>query len=226
MTKSVLLVEDDARTRRAIETVLAAEGYRVIPADSAETGWTLFLSERPDLVVLDLVLPGEDGLALCGRIRGHKELRRTPVIILTAKTDFETKVSGFGAGADQYLIKPVTPHEIFLWIQALLRRLQYDTEEGDVLRAGSCEVDLAGHIVRYKGAEIVDLTVKEFDLLYFLIKRSPQVLSRKYILSNLWHTIAVDNVVDVHLSNLRKKLPQGLRDKIQAVPGKGFRFLD
>lgn len=226
MEQKILLVEDEPQTRQAIQTVLGAKGWRALAADSVAVGWHLFTSEQPDLTIIDLGLPDGSGLDLCKKIRDHKELRHTPVIILTAKGEYETKVSGFAAGADQYLVKPVSPQELALWAEALLRRLVYDKEEGDVLSAGGCSIDLQAHLVRYKDETIPYLTVKEFELLYFLVKKRPQVLSRKYILSHLWHTIAVDHVVDTHLTNLRHKLPRELADKIQTVPGKGFRFLE
>jgi DNA-binding response OmpR family regulator len=103
--------------------------------------------------------------------------------------------------------------------------MEYGKDEG-VVRAGDCAIDVNAHLVRYKDQVIPYLTCKEFELLYFLVKKRPQVLSRKHILSKLWHTIAVDRVVDTHLANLRKKLPVELADKIQSVPGKGYRFLE
>lgn len=226
MEKKILLVEDEVRTRDDIQTVLSAHGYRVLAADLSGVAWRLFTLERPDLAILDLALPDGSGLDLCKKIRDHKDLSLTPVIILTGSSGFENKASGFKAGADQYLVKPVPPRELLLWIEALLRRLAYDLREGDILRVGHCDIDLKARLVRFNEQILPYLTGKEFDLLYFLVKKRPQVLSRKYILSHLWHTIAVDHVVDTHLANLRKKLPRELADKIQAVTGKGYRFLE
>lgn len=225
-SRTILLVEDDAAVRRSLETALREAGHRVLATDTIVSGWHLFGAERPDVAVLDVNLPDGTGIELCEKIRKHKELKATPVIILTAEAAFETKVSGFTAGADQYLVKPVAPSELLLWIDALLRRLDYGKEEGDVLKAGACEIDLKAHLVRFGDVTISNLTGKEFDLLYFLVKKRPKVYSRAQILSQLWHTITVDHVVDTHLTNLRKKLPQALADKIQTIPGKGFRFLE
>lgn len=225
-TKAILVVEDDAATRQVLHSVLTSNGYRVLATDRVASGWHLFTSEKPDLAILDLGLPDGNGLEFCKRIRDHKDLGLTPVIIMTAKSEFDSKVAGFKAGADQYLIKPVPPEEVVLWVQALMRRLSLDKDEGGVLQAGDCSIHADSHLVRFKGAEIRYLTVKEFELFYFLVKNRPKVLSRKHILSNLWHTIAVDHVVDTHLTNLRKKLPRELADKIQTIPGKGFRFLE
>jgi len=224
--KTVLLVEDDALVRRDVALALAAEGFRVIESDLGKVGWELFLSKRPDLAILDLTLPDIGGIELCEKIRGHKELGRTPVIILTGRSQPDDKLSGFKAGADQYLVKPVAPTELALWAEALLRRVALDAGETDILRIGELELDNNSRMVRYRGEEVPYLTAKEFDLLYFLAKKRPQVLSRKQILSTLWRTVAVDGLVDTHLYNLRRKLPQALADRIQAVRGKGFRFLE
>lgn len=220
---TLLLVEDESSVREGFQAVLSAQGHRVIATDMVKTAWPIFLSQSPDLAILDLGLPDGSGLDLCSKIRAHPELGLTPVIILTAQSDFDCKRSGFEAGADQYLVKPLAADELVLWVNALLRRALQGEDES--IRAGECEVDLKTHLVRFRGAVISDLTPKEFELFYFLVKKQPQVLSRKYILTHLWHTVCVDQVVDTHLSKLRKKLPQELVDKIQSVPGKGFRFL-
>ncbi|MFA5141303.1 MAG: response regulator transcription factor [Elusimicrobiota bacterium] len=224
--KTILLVEDDPETRSDLQAVLSSKGYRALATDLTSTGWHLFTSHKPDLAILDLSLPDGSGLDLCKKIRDHAELRFTPVIILTGRSELESKAAGFKAGADQYLVKPVAPTEILLWVEALLRRVEYAQEDGDILQAGDCSIDIGSHLVHFQGETIPYLTCKEFELLYYLVKNRPKVLSRKHILSRLWHTIAVDRVVDTHLANLRKKLPQELADKIQSVPGKGYRFLE
>lgn len=224
--KTVLLVEDDRMVRRDVALALTARGFRVLESDLGKVGWDLFLSKRPDLAILDLTLPDVGGIALCEKIRGHKELGRTPVIILTGRSQPDDKVSGFKAGADQYLVKPVAPTELALWAEALLRRVALDAGETDILRVGELELDNNSRGVRFRDEEVPYLTAKEFDLLYFLVKKRPQVLSRKFLLSQLWHTITVDQVVNTHISNLRRKLPPELADHIQTVPGKGFRFME
>jgi len=224
VNKTILIVEDEAHVRAVFESALVANGYRVLLADTLEIGWNLFGRENPDLVIIDIVLPDGSGLELCGKIRQHKTLNRTPVIILTGKHEIESKTAGFRAGADQYLVKPLPPQELVLWVEALLRRLSYEEGDEDLLDAGGCRIDLKSRLVSFKG-QTFDLTNKEFDLLYCLVKKRPQVLSRKFLLSRLWHTITVDNVVNTHINNLRRKLPQELADKIQTVPGKGFRFM-
>lgn len=224
--KTLLLVEDDAETRRGSALFLETVGYRVLQADSVEIGFHLFQAEKPDLVVLDVGLPDGSGIELCKKIRAHKVLAKTPVIMLTGKKELDDKVSGFEAGADQYLVKPVAPRELHLWAQALLQRLAYDTEEEPQLLAGDLAIDAAAHLVRFRDVTIANLTGKEFDLLYSLVKNRPKVLTRRFILSKLWRTVAVDSVVDTHICNLRGKLPPALADRLQAVPGRGYRYFE
>lgn len=224
--KTILFVEDDSQTRRYAALALSSLGHRVLQADSAAVGFHLFQTERPDLVVLDRQLPDGDGVEFCRKVRAHKLLSRTPVIMFTAKGDLDDKAAGFDAGADQYLVKPVAPSELAMWVQALLQRLAYDADEGGELTAGDVVIDTASHLVRFRDAPISDLTGKEFDLFYSLVRRRPKVLSRRFILSTLWKTVRVDSVVDAHISNLRRKLPQELADRVQTVPGNGFRYFD
>lgn len=222
--KTVLLIEDEAFSRQAAALALSGAGYRVLETDAIAEGFHLFQREKPDLVVLDLLLPDGSGVDLCRKMRAHKNLAATPVIMLTAKGELDDKESGFDAGADQYLVKPVLPRELLLWVQALLKRLQFDQGGGGQLEVGELTIDPAAHLVRFRDATVLNLTVKEFDLLYFLVRHRPKVLSRAYILNNLWHTVAVDRLVDTHMGNLRRKLPPELADKLHTVPGKGFRF--
>ncbi len=227
MGKTVLVVEDDVTHRGVLETALAAKGYRVLPTDRVDGGWHLFLTQSPDLAILDINLPDGTGVELCERIRKHKDRWHTPVILLTGRGELASKKEGFEAGADQYLVKPVTADEVLMWVEALLRRLALDHDErGKVLKVGELEIDADAHLIRYRGTSMGGLTVKEFDLLHFLVLKRPKVLSRKYILDHLWHTITVDQVVDTHLSNLRRKLPRELADRVQTIPGKGFRFME
>ena len=112
-----------------------------------------------------------------------------------------------------------------MWVAALLRRTRLDVGEGDELVAGELSLNTKTFVARYKGELLPHLTVKEFQLLCYLVRKRPQVLSRKHILTSLWHTVAVDNLVDAHVFNLRRKLPVELADRIQSVSGKGFRYL-
>lgn len=223
--KTVLLVEDDAEQRSALSDALSGAGYRVLEADRVAVALNLTRTRTPDLAVLDVELPDGTGLDVCRAIRAGKAAGALPVVMLTGKGGLGDKGAGFEAGADQYLVKPVAPSELLLWVGALLRRVRLDTGEADVLRAGDLVIDEKAHVVRLGDTVVSDLTVKEFELLRFLVKKRPQVLSRKYILANLWRTVAVDKAVDAHVFNLRRKLPPAAADRLQTVPGKGFRWL-
>ncbi|MBI4347182.1 MAG: response regulator transcription factor [Elusimicrobia bacterium] len=222
----VLLLEDEEGARVAAGQMLSAGGFHVVPADTIESGWKLFLEHKPRLAILDIELPDGSGVDFCRKIREHQELKDTPVIMLTAKSGLESKKGGFEAGADQYLVKPVDPQELLLWVKALLRRLALEHGESDVLRAGDLELDAKAHMVKWQGTPLPRFTVKEFDLLYFLVEKRPKVMSREQILKQVWDTITVDHVVDAHLHKMRKKLPPVLSDRIQNIPGKGFRYIE
>lgn len=226
MGATILLVEDELQMRGMVEAALSAAGFRVIATDRLALAWPLFALHKPDLAVTDLGLPDGSGLELVKKIRAHPERGQTPVIVLTVRSEFESKAEGFESGADQYLTKPIDGRELVLWARALLRRLDDEDGPARALKAGDCEIDVAAHRVRYRGVDVPRLTVKEFDLLYFLVRNCPKVLSRKTILQRVWRTIVVDSVVDTHLSHLRRKLPQPLADKIQSIPGKGFCFIE
>ena len=224
--KTILLVEDDPRMRAVMSEALSGAGYRVLEADGVAVALNLTRTRLPDLAVLDVELPDGSGLDICRSIRAGKAVSATPIIMLTGKGALDDKGAGFTAGADQYLVKPVAPSELLMWVAALLRRLKLDAGEEEGLRAGDLVIEEKAHRVRYGEAVVSNLTVKEFELLCFLVRKRPQVLSRKFILSNLWRTVAVDNVVDTHVFNLRKKLPPAAADRLQSVPGKGFRWLE
>ena len=224
--KTVLVIEDDPLVRELVREALSQDGHRLLEADGVVVGMNLFKTRKPDLLILDLRLPDGDGLEFCRKVRESGAAAATPVIILTAQTLLEEKLLGFKAGADQYLCKPVAPQELRMWVEALLRRVQFDKEEGDVVKAGELAIDLQAHLVRFRDQAIPYLTGKEFDLLAYLVKKRPKVVSRKDILSKLWHQVSVDHVVDTHISNLRRKLPPEVSDKLQNVPGVGFRYFE
>lgn len=222
--KTVLLVEDETDLRKELAAALEATGYRVLQSDGVAVAFQLFQAHSPDAVVLDVGLPDGNGVELCEKLRSHKTLGKTPIILLTSRREIEEKAGGFGAGADQYLVKPIAPRELSMWLQAILQRQALDKDEGNELVAGDVAIDRAAHLVRFGDATVTDLTPKEFDLFYALVKHRPKVFSRQYILSKIWRTVAVDGVVNAHISNLRRKLPQRLADRLQTVPGKGFRY--
>lgn len=223
-SKTILIVEDDDFTRALVRDTLTAAAHTVIEAESAASGFSLFQTKTPDLAILDVKLPDGSGIELCRKIREHKKLSDTPVIILTGESELDRKRTGFAAGADQYLVKPIHAEELLLWVAALLRRHTTEREGPSSLTVGELTVDAEAYVASFKGRVIAGLTTKEFELLWFLLKNRPKVMSRRGVLTKLWRTVAVDHLVDAHLYNLRKKLPPAVAACIQAVPGKGFRF--
>jgi two-component system alkaline phosphatase synthesis response regulator PhoP len=223
--KLILIVEDNSELSLVLEQVLSESGYEVITSDLVASGYNIFINRKPNLVIVDINLPDGSGLELCKKIREHPYLKSTPVIILTAQNEIEEKIKGFSYGADQYLVKPLPASEIVMWVNALLRRVEFDKEgSSNKIIVGNLIVEKESMLVKYKGMVINNLTEREFLVFYALVEHRPNILSRKFILSKVWNTIAVDHLVDTHIYNLKKKLPPELADKIQSVPGKGFRF--
>ena len=224
VTTTILIVDDEEAARGPLRDALSAAGYAVVEAQDLEAARRALRASTPGLVVLDLALPDGSGVDLCREIRADPALSETPVVMLTGRRRMDQKDEGFAAGADQYLVKPVEPHELVLWVQALLRRIRIDSGETERIEAGDVTVEVKAHLVRFKGETLADLPAKEFELFAFLVRKRPQVFSRKEILADLWHTAAVDNAVDMMLHHLRRKLPPELALRVQSVPGKGFRY--
>jgi DNA-binding response OmpR family regulator len=224
--RTVLVVEDEATTRNMLKTALEANGHDVLLADAAAAGLHLFSQRKPDMVILDVNLPDGSGMDVCRKIRENKALGSVPIIMLTGQAQKESKLEGFSAGADQYLVKPLPPDELLMWVEALFRRQSFYASEDKQVQVGDLHIDLDARLVRFGDKSLSDLTTREFDLLYFIVKRRPKIVTRQVIVDHLWKTVAKDHLVDSHMSNLRRKLPAGLADKILTVPGQGFRYLE
>ncbi len=218
----ILVIEDDAKTAQAIRRGLEAEGYEASVARTGEEGFFQVNAEAFDLVVLDWMLPGRDGIEILKalRSRGAKPL----VLLLTARDAVEDRVTGLDSGADDYLVKPFAFAELLARIRALLRR----TTQEDVLlkQVGDLTVDVQSRRVWRAEQEIV-LTPREFDLLVYLMRYEGQVVTRQMLAQDVWRepnrATPLDNVIDVHLAHLRKKVDEGRRIKlIQTVRGVGF----
>ena len=214
MTAAVLVVDDDGPIRRMLERTLAAEGYGV--SGAADGGMALASIERsaPDVVVLDVGLPGLDGLAVCRRLRS-KGLT-LPILLLTARDAVSDRVAGLDAGADDYLVKPFAPEELLARIRALLRR---GTVSGELLAFGDLSFDVESRTATRGGREI-QLSAREADLLELLLRNARQVIGRDQALQRVWGGTAGPNVVDRYVSYLRRKL--GEPQLIQTVRGVGF----
>jgi two-component system response regulator MprA len=212
----VLVVDDDGPIRRMLERTLAAEGYAV--ATAADGGEALVAVERsaPDLVVLDVAMPGLDGLAVCRRLRA-KGLA-LPILLLTARDEVDDRVSGLDAGADDYVVKPFAPAELLARVRALLRRGQ---EPSEVLAHGDLVLDVRARAAS-RGDRELGLSAREADLLELLMRNARQVVPRELALERVWggEAAASLNVVDRYVSYLRRKL--GDPPLIDTVRGTGF----
>jgi DNA-binding response OmpR family regulator len=218
----ILVVEDEPTVARALHEGLAAEHYDVVVAHTGEEGFFYAHAEIFDVVVLDLMLPGRDGLEVLATLR--KRGLQSPVLILTAKDAVEDRVRGLDSGADDYLVKPFAFPELLARIRALLRRGRVD----QVLRlkAGDLEMDLVTRTVT-RSHRVLELTAREFELLEYLLRHQNQLVSREMLSRDVWQEPAratpLDNVIDVHIARLRKKVDHEFATKlIHTVRGVGF----
>ncbi len=202
MKARVLVVDDDLALAEMLGIVLRGEGFDVAHVDNGTDALAAFREHRPDLVLLDVMLPGADGLEVCRRIRGESGV---PIVMLTARTDTLDVVSGLEAGADDYVVKPFKPQELVARVRARLRRT--DEVEPERLTIGELTIDVAGHSVR-RGEELLSLTPLEFDLLVALGRKPWQVFSREVLLEQVWgYRHAGDTrLVNVHVQRLRSKI--------------------
>ena len=226
VTARILVIEDDPTVAEVVERYLTREGYLVSVESDGIQGLRRALVDLPDLVVLDLMLPGLSGLEVC---RGLRERAPVPVIMLTARSSEVDRVTGLELGADDYVAKPFSPRELTARVRAVLRRATgaVETRLGvAVLRIGELEVDSTTHEVRRSGA-VVDLTVKEFELLSHLMRHPRRAFRREELLESVWGFSSGDtSTVTVHVSRLREKIETdpGLPRYVRTVRGVGYRF--
>ena len=226
MKEKILIVEDEKDIVKMLEYNLKKENFRTACAYDGEEGLEKAHSEHPDLIILDLMLPGMDGLEVCKSLKSENKTSGIPVIMLTAKAQEADKVVGLELGADDYVTKPFSPRELLARVKAVLRRGRKKDEEKEVFEIGDLEIDFSKISVTVKG-KIVELTAKEFELLKTLLKAHDRVLSRDYLLDNIWgfdHAIEIQTrTVDVHIRTLRKKLKSEAK-RIVTVKNYGYRF--
>jgi two-component system phosphate regulon response regulator PhoB len=224
MGRRILVVDDEPDILELTRLSLAREGYEVETAATGEEALACLRRSRPDLVVLDLMLPDRPGTDVCRVIRTTPELSDVAVIMLTARGDEVDRIVGFELGADDYVTKPFSPRELGLRVKAILRRGVEEKAESEHLEQHGLELDLSRHRCLHRDEEIA-LTAKEFLLLAALMRRPGRVLTRERLLEEVWgEGIAVTlRTVDTHMKRLREKLgPAG--DLIDTVRGVGYRF--
>ncbi len=225
MNERLLIIEDEYAMRTGLADALAAEGYRVITAADGEAGLERALREKPDLILLDIMLPRLDGFAVCAELRrrGHAE----PILMLTAKGQIEDRVTGLDAGADDYLVKPFSTEELLARVRALLRRVRWEAKAVRELRLGEARVDFALQRA-WRGRTELHLTPKEFAMLRLLAEAEGRPVTRERFLDLVWGygAFPTTRTVDNHIASLRAKLePDPARPRwIKTVHGVGYRL--
>lgn len=227
MAEKILIIDDEEHIIELIRYNLEASGYTTSSAANGIDGLMLAKQEKPDLILLDLMLPGLDGLEVCKRMRSDDQLKSVPIIMLTAKSEEIDKILGLELGADDYITKPFSVRELTARVKAMLRRANPQEPQADILRFSDVEVDFLKHEVKKNGIK-VELTLKEFELLDILMKNNGKVLTRDVLLDKIWgyEYVGETRTVDVHIRHLRQKLEEDDKNPrhIETVRGIGYRF--
>ena len=227
MSKGMVLVIDDEED--LIELVrynLVKEGFEVTSARDGESGLSLAAQKKPDVIVIDLMLPGIDGLEVCRSLRSESQTSQVPIIMLTAKSSESDRIVGLELGADDYVTKPLSPRELTARVKALLRRTAGFHQPPAIMRRGDLFIDLNSHEVNCRGRAI-ELTATEYRLLQFLASNPGRVYSRNSIIDGAlgMDVTVLDRTVDVHIMALRRKLGK-CSARIETIRGFGYRFRD
>ena len=223
MSKQTILVVDDERDLLdLIEYNLKKEGFKVLKAENGEEGISKAKEHKPDLILLDIMMPKMDGLEAVEIMRKDDDLKKTPIIFLTARSDEKTEIDGLNKGGDDYITKPISTTKLVSRIKAVLRRFDDSEQTANKLEVHDLQIDKDRYIVLQEGNEF-QLPRKEFELLFFLASRKGKVLDRQTLLNKVWgdNIYVVDRTVDVHVRKIREKLGYHY---IETVKGVGYRF--
>lgn len=223
----ILVVDDEANIVAGLTYALHKEGYRTVTAADGGRAVELARRERPDLVILDWMLPGMDGLEVCRALKADPQIRATPVIMLTVRSQETDKIVGLEMGADDFVTKPFSPRELIARVKAILRRTQAVPAANELFELQGLRVDWAKHSATLNG-KAVALTSKEFELLRVLVQARGRVLSREELLDKAWgyeRSLELETrTVDLHVSQLRRKL-RGLAGRLLTIKNAGYRFV-
>jgi phosphate regulon transcriptional regulator PhoB len=228
-SQSILVVEDEPDIRKLVQYNLAQERFTVLEAEDGEQALKILQREKPNLIILDLMLPGLSGLELCKLLRERPQTAQLPILMLTAKAGEADKVLGLEIGADDYLTKPFSPREMIARVRAILRRSEAATatDAAPLYTKGPLQIDFSTYEVFVRG-KTVKLTLKEFELLRFLVQNPSRVLSRDQLLDRVWggDTFVTPRTVDVHIRRLRKAIEKDDRRPqwILTLRGVGYKF--
>ena len=220
----ILVIDDEKDLIELVRYNLENEGFTVRGAQDGESGLSIALRELPDLVVVDLMLPGIDGFDVCRALRSDKRTTQIPIIMLTAKSAESDRILGLELGSDDYVTKPFSPRELVARIKAVLRRTAAPQAPSEMIQRGNLTIDLARRTVNCTGETVV-LTATEFKLLHFFATRPGRVFSRTELIDGVLgrDVVVEDRTIDVHITGLRKKLGD-CGDWIETVRGFGYRF--
>lgn len=219
-TKKILIADDEPDILEIIRYNLEAEGYLVATAKNGNEAIEKAKQFEPDLIILDIMMPGKTGIEVCRLLRQQPANKNTLIIFLTALSDETTEIKGLETGADDYLTKPISPKVLISKVNALFRR--FTKEENKILQVGDLQIDREKYLIIFKGTEII-LARKEFELLALLASKPGKVFLRNEILNTVWGTevIVGDRTIDVHIRKIRQKLDM---DCISTVKGVGYKF--
>ena len=228
MNKKILIVEDDPGIQLSLKDEFESEGYQVLAANDGENGLKMILEKKPDLVILDVMLPGLDGYEVCKRLR--KEGNNTPVIMLTVKDKEIDKVLGLEFGADDYVTKPFSLRELLARVKSILRRIEAPPTELQTYCIGETEFDFKKYEARKRGQRI-EYTPLELQMLQLLVKRKGEVLTRDDFLDLIWgedNLVVTSRTIDSHIANIRKKLEDDPSNPrfITSIRGVGYKLND
>lgn len=220
--KTILVVDDEKDLLDLIEYNLKKEGFNVLKAENGEEGIKIAKEHKPDLVLMDIMMPKMDGMEAVEKMRGDDDLKSIPIIFLTARSDEKTEVEGLNKGGDDYITKPISTTKLISRIKAVMRRFDETEEEVNRLDVHDLSIDKDRYIVT-RGEEEFQLPRKEFELLYYLASRRGKVRDRQTLLNKVWgdNIYVVDRTVDVHVRKIREKLGDHY---IETVKGVGYRF--
>jgi len=224
--KRILVIEDDPDIALSLRLKLERDGgFSVATAEDGAAGLRLAIDQPPDLVLLDVNLPGMDGFEVCRHLRKNPVTAATPVIMLTARIDESDRVSGLDLGADDYITKPFSPKEALARIRAVLRRSERADAPPEALADGALRIDIGARRAEVMGRDLT-LTRKEFDLLVELIRQRGRVLTRERLLETVWgyDYPGETRTVDVHVRRLRQKLGSPIDERVETVVGVGYRY--
>lgn len=220
---TILLIDDEADILEFIGYNLEKEGYRILKAENGKEGLYIARKHKPDLILLDLMMPEIDGIETCEAIRNDEQLKDTIVVFLTARNEDYSQIAGYNAGADDYIAKPVKPKILLSKIKALVRRMEQQNESPNIIKIDDLIINQDSHIVK-KANKLITLPKKEFSLLCLLASTPNKVFERDDILTRVWgrDVIVGDRTIDVHIRKLRKKLGS---EMVQTIKGVGYKLV-